>query len=153
MTPASSEQSELLTTLRQQLILAQVRIMELEDARDSLAPQLAESESLLRAAQQLADTKIDEAAHAARVLADAQARAAALDARLADAARTLAEQIATLDERAAAIARLEAEIARLRAELAGERSNHAATAARLAAVTSSRSWRWTAWLRALFGSS
>ncbi|MBP7481691.1 MAG: hypothetical protein KA788_04075, partial [Lacunisphaera sp.] len=48
--------------LRQQLILAQVRLMELEDIRDELTPQLAEAEQLLVAAQTLADQKSDEAA-------------------------------------------------------------------------------------------
>jgi chromosome segregation ATPase len=53
--------------LRQQLILAQVRIMELEDACDELEPQVSRLEKLLAAAQTLADTKADEAAHLEKV--------------------------------------------------------------------------------------
>jgi hypothetical protein len=55
MTPAPSETAELIIRLRQQLILAQVRIMELEDEHDRLAPRLAEIEGLLAAAQRLAE--------------------------------------------------------------------------------------------------
>ncbi|MBI2513703.1 MAG: hypothetical protein HYV96_17185 [Opitutae bacterium] len=153
MTPAAPEPADLTNRLRQQLILAQVRIMELEDARDSLAPKLAELEALLRAAQQLADQKLDEAAHASRVLADTQAQAAALDQQLAQAARDLAAQSAALAENTATNARLEADLRATRAELDAERARLADTAAQLARVTASRSWRWTAWLRALGGSS
>lgn len=153
MTPAAPEPADLTNRLRQQLILAQVRIMELEDARDSLAPKLAEIETLLRAAQQLADQKLDEAAHAARVLSDTQAHAAALERQLAQAARDLAAQAAALAERTAAVAKLEADLRAAHAELDAERLRLADTAAQLARLTASRSWRWTAWLRALGGSS
>jgi hypothetical protein len=57
-----AEPADLVQKLRQQMILAQVRIMELEDERDELAPRAAELEKLLGAAQELADRKIDEAA-------------------------------------------------------------------------------------------
>jgi len=153
MTPAAPEPADLTDRLRQQLILAQVRIMELEDARDTLTPKIAELETLVRAAQQLADRKIDEAAHATRVLADTQTHAAALESQLAQAARDLAAQNATLAARADAVARLEAQLRDTRAQLDAERSRLADTQAQLARVTSSRSWRWTAWLRALGGSS
>src|SRR5207244_4113651 len=46
--------TDLLALLRQQLLLAQVRLMELEDERDELAPRLAEADALLAAAQSLA---------------------------------------------------------------------------------------------------
>ena len=49
MTPAPTETAELINRLRQQLILAQVRIMELEDDRDRLAARLREVEALLAA--------------------------------------------------------------------------------------------------------
>lgn len=153
MTPAVPEPADLINRLRQQLILAQVRIMELEDARDTLAPKLSELEALLRTAQQLADQKLDEADHAARVLAEAQAHATALDQQLAHAARDLAGQSAALAGHTATITRLETDLSSTRAELDAERARLADTAARLARVTASRSWRWTAWLRALGGSS
>ena len=137
MTPAPSETAELILRLRQQLILAQVRIMELEDERDQLAPRLAEIESLLAAAQQLADGKAAEAAHLGQVVADTQAHASNLQ-KIFD--QTSAELFAvstrlTQSEAAASTARTEAEktISALRADIA--------------AMKSSRSWRWTAWLR------
>ena len=70
MTSDHPESAELLQRVRQQLILAQVRIMELEDVRDELAPRLAQVEDLLTAAQTLADAKLDEAAHLAGVRDD-----------------------------------------------------------------------------------
>jgi chromosome segregation ATPase len=72
MKSAPSETAELLHRVRQQLILAQVRIMELEDARDELAPKLADTEKLLTGAQNLADQKLTEADHLAKVLGDLQ---------------------------------------------------------------------------------
>lgn len=74
MKSAPPETAELLHRVRQQLILAQVRIMELEDERDELLPRLAENSRLLEAAQALADRKMDEAAHLAKVQADLQAQ-------------------------------------------------------------------------------
>ena len=137
MTPAPSETAELVNRLRQQLILAQVRIMELEDERDQLSPRLTEIESLLAAAQQLADTRTGEAAHHGQVVADTQAHAAHLQQLIDQTAVALAALQAQLAqaETAATAARLgaEATIANLRAEIAR--------------MQATRSWRWTAWLR------
>ena len=66
--------ADLLALLRQQLLLAQVRIMELEDERDELAPRLAETSALLAAAQSLAEAKVGEATHLEKVRADLQAQ-------------------------------------------------------------------------------
>src|SRR3954471_1587375 len=107
MTPAPSETAELITRLRQQLILAQVRIMELEDERDQLSPKLAEIENLLAAAQNLADRKTDEAAHLARVLTEARARGEELNQlhhRLAD---DLSAALTQLEQREAHVRQLE----------------------------------------------
>jgi hypothetical protein len=93
MKPAPPDPAEILLRVRQQLILAQVRIMELEDSRDESRALLGDSAVLLRSTQALADQKLDEAAQR-------QQRVAQLDAELR-------------------------------------------------ALKSSRSWRWTAWLRAL----
>jgi chromosome segregation ATPase len=133
MTPAPPETAELINRLRQQLILAQVRIMELEDERDQLAPKLAEVEALLAAAQQLADGKREEAAHLARVLADAQARGAELDRLFVKASGEVTAGTAKLEEREKRIAQLEQTVRQLETETAR--------------MKSSRSWRWTAWLR------
>ena len=137
MTPAPSETAELITRLRQQLILAQVRIMELEDERDQLAPRLAEVEALLTAAQKLADDKGEEAAHLAKVLADTQAHAAHLQKIFEQTSAESAALSARLaqTESAASAARTEADhsLAALRSEIS--------------AMKATRSWRWTAWLR------
>src|SRR6187551_879288 len=68
----SQAPADLLALLRQQLLLAQVRIMELEDERDELAPRLAETSALLAAAQSLSEAKVEEAAHLEKVRAALQ---------------------------------------------------------------------------------
>lgn len=144
MKPASPEPADLVPRLRQQLILAQVRIMELEDVRENLVPQLAGLEQLLRQAQTLADLKTEEAAHLTRVLADLQAQFTRLNEAHQAAAQELAATRATLAETTAQLARqteASAQAAAARDRLEAE----------LRAIKSSRSWRWTAWLRTLGG--
>lgn len=170
MNAVPPEPADLVQRLRQQMILAQVRIMELEDERDELAPRVAELEKLLGEAQQLADRKLDEAAHLERVRADLQAQYEhmrhlqhvtneALEATRAELAAT-AEQLAStrsagadlqrrLEDAAAHAATLSAEIGRSRAESAARAERIAQLDAELRAMKSSRSWRWTAWLRTL----
>lgn len=164
------EPADLVLRLRQQLILAQVRIMELEDARDELAPRLAAAEQHLRDAQSLADAKLEESAHQARVLAELQAHAdhlrhvqhvthTALEqtrAELAAAQATLARTEADLAAATARGRQLEHDLEHLSARLgefealARERAQRlAALDGELAALKRSRSWRWTAWLRRL----
>lgn len=72
--PENPAADELLHRLREQLILAQVRIMELEDARDELTSRLAETMVLLKGAQTLADQKVDALAHLEKVHADLEAQ-------------------------------------------------------------------------------
>jgi chromosome segregation ATPase len=72
--PENPEVDEMLHRLREQLILAQVRIMELEDTRDELTPRLAETMALLKRAQTLADQKVDALAHLEKVHADLEAQ-------------------------------------------------------------------------------
>ena len=72
--PENPEVDEMLHRLREQLILAQVRIMELEDARDELTPRLAETMALLKSAQTLTDQKVDALAHLEKVHADLEAQ-------------------------------------------------------------------------------
>jgi chromosome segregation ATPase len=126
--------------LRQQLILAQVRLMELEDARDTLAPKVAELTAVVRTAQSLADQKLDEAAHLARVLAEAQAHAAHL-------AQLHAQASADLAATRAQLATLETQLRQRDDLLAQNESVRAQLTAELRAIKSSRRWRWTAWLR------
>src|SRR5882757_8079427 len=83
MNPASPDPAEMLQRVRQQLILAQVRIMELEDVRDATGARLGDSEKLLENAQALADQKLAEAAHAGKIRAELQAQFVELQAVLA----------------------------------------------------------------------
>ena len=137
MKSAPSVPPDLVIRLRQQLILAQVRIMELEDERDCLAPRLAELAQLLAAAQTLADRKVDETAHLVEVLADLQAQAGQLHQLQQQAGQDLAATRAAL--------------AGCETQLAGRQEAVSRLEAELLALKSSPSWRWTAWLRALGG--
>jgi chromosome segregation ATPase len=177
MKPPFAASAEQLNLLRQQLILSQVRIMELEDARDELQVKYADRERLLQAAQTLADAKIEESSHLERVRADIQAQFEhmrhmqhvtndALNATRLEKA-TLAAQRDTAEQQCgqlhAAVAALNAETARLqesvrRSELALEAAKaltaqHAEQIRQLNAdvhrMKASRSWRWTSWFRSL----
>ena len=137
MKPAQPDPAEILQRVRQQLILAQVRIMELEDARDEIASRLSDNSQLLQSAQSLADRTLDEAAHAERVRADLQAQCEQLQQ--AHAANQVALETSRAQWRDTQ-QKLEAQL-----RVAVARSEQAD--AELRAVKSSRSWRWTAWLR------
>ncbi len=160
----------MLQRVRQQLILAQVRIMELEDVRDETAARLAEHGQLLRAAQSLADQKMDEAAHAENNRAGLQAQfehlqhiqqgtsetLATTQARLAATEQALAQEKQAVAELTAQVGRLTTGRQHLEARL-GEAAVHAGDReqrltqldADLRRLKSSRSWRWTAGLRSL----
>ena len=177
MKPVPEASDDLPTRLRQQLILAQVRIMELEDVRDELAPRLAALEQLLTQAQTLAVQKTDAAVHLERVRADLQqpydhlrhmqhVTNQALEKTRATLAATSDREQNLLSE----VEQLQILIAR-QSELAREQqAQHEALAFKLQsalaesadrlsrietldtkqrALKASRSWRWTAWLRSL----
>lgn len=149
MTPAPSEPSELQNRLRQQLILAQVRIMELEDQRDSLTPRISELEQRLQAAQSLADRKLDEAAHLAKVLADTQVHGENLRQQLQ---RNEAEITTTRESLASTrtlLSRLEVELGEVQQAAFAQSARREQLEDALAKIKSTRSWKWTAWLRAL----
>ncbi len=163
--------------LRQQLILAQVRIMELEDTRDELSSRIPALEKMLAQAQALADQKSGEVLHFQRVHADLQqqfdhlrhmqhvtnqaleetrATLAVTDGREQDLLNEV-ELLQNLIARQAELSRDQlVQIDSLAAQLA---TVHEEAAARLKRVTqleseqralkTSRSWRWTAWLRAI----
>lgn len=164
------EPADLVLRLRQQLILAQVRIMELEDARDELPPRLDAAEQRLREAQSLADAKFAESAHQAQVLADLQAHCehlrhvqhvthTALELARAELAAAQASLARTADDLAAATARnrhyerdvehLSAHLGELEAVARDRTQRIAILDGELATMKRSRSWRWTAWLRSL----
>jgi chromosome segregation ATPase len=111
--------------LREQLILAQVRIMELEDLRDESAARQVEIEALLKGAQTLADAKIDALAHLENVHADLQAQYQHMrhmqhvtNEALNETRRELAAVIARLQQAEAQVRGLEAQDQNLRHELA-----------------------------------
>lgn len=164
------EPADLVLRLRQQLILAQVRIMELEDARDELSPRLAAAEERLGEAQSLAEAKLEESAHQARVLADLQAHCehlrhvqhvthtaleqartevAAVQSSLARAEAELATAVHRTRKLEEDLEHLSARLGELEA-VSRERAQRIATLdGELTALKRSRSWRWTAWLRSL----
>jgi chromosome segregation ATPase len=119
--PEPQEVTEFQTRLREQIILDQVRIMELEDTRDELGLKLAETERLMQAAQTLADGKIDQLNHLEKVHEDLQAQCRHLRhiqhvtnealnetrGKLEEANAHLAEAKAHLDETAARLSAVE----------------------------------------------
>ncbi len=171
------EPADPLNLLRQQLILAQVRIMELEDVRDELAPQLADTENLLTSAQMLADKKSEEAAHLAKTLSELQTQYDHLrhmqhvtNEALTDTRRQLNLTHGQLTAAQQRITQLQREIIaltdqtnqltdnlkRTQRELDEENSiamtrliRNNELEAELRALKTSRSWRWTSWLRSL----
>ena len=135
MNPASPDSSELPASVRQQLVLAQVRLLELTDGREALATQLALLERTLAETQALAQGKIAERDHFAKATAGLEARLAAAQTALQQGQVRLAElQAALRTAEQAAVDRL-------------ARIGELETTVR--AMQSSRSWRWTAPLRAL----
>ncbi len=177
MKPDPAVPADPLNLLRQQLILAQVRIMELEDARDEQTPRLAELERLVTSAQSLADRKLEESTHLEKVRAELQAQFEhmrhmqhvtneALNSARAELATRAAQETSLLSEveNLQVLCRQQAEhsrqqLDRLASLEASLRAAQAESATRLERITqldaeqramkSSRSWRWTAWLRSL----
>ena len=177
MSSASPPPEQLITQLRQQLILAQVRIMELEDIRDEVAPKLAETEALLSDAQILAESKVEEASHLTQVRTDLQKQYKHLqhvqhvtNTALEEARDTLTSKTnqtealhQEVEQQQTHIRQLQADektnlesVAKLETELAAlqeETILHIAHIEKLDAAQSgmkaSRSWRWTSWIRSI----
>jgi len=167
----------MLNLLRQQLILAQVRIMELEDVRDEIAPKLADTEKLLSAARMIADQKSEEAGHLAKTLSDLQAQHEHLrhmqhvtNEALNETRRQVGEitrQLSATQQRNSQLQResvalsdqvnqLNSTLQKVNRELDEENSIATARLIRineldseLRALKASRSWQWTRWLRAI----
>jgi len=177
MKPESQAPSDLLPLLRQQLLLAQVRLMELEDERDELLPRLRETEAQLAAAQTLADRQTDAADHLEKVraglqeefqhlqhqqhltnealnavrteIAAAVAREAALRTDVTRLEMLARGQADTLQRQTGQIAGLESQLQAGAQRSAAQLDRIAQLDGELRAMKSSRSWRWTAWLRSL----
>jgi chromosome segregation ATPase len=130
--------AEHLHRLREQLILAQVRIMELEDARDEITPRLAETMALLKGAQTLADQKVDALAHAEKIHADLEAQFQHMrhmqhvtNEALNDTRRELADTAARLQQAEAKDHELEAQNRHLQQELSAVKTRAAELGASL----------------------
>lgn len=177
MKPDPAAPADQLNLLRQQLILAQVRIMELEDACDEIEPQVSRLGKLLTATQSLADTKADEAAHLEKVRSGLQSQfdhlrhvqhvtnealntCRAEAATLADREKALlseTENLHLLTRQLAESNRKQLQnISSLETDLIAERAESSARLARMneldaeqRAMKASRSWRWSTWLRSL----
>lgn len=177
MSSASKPPEQLVTQLRQQLILVQVRIMELEDIRDEVVPKLAETETLLGEAQILVESKVEEATHLTQVRADLQKQydhlqhvqhvtnTALEEARDKLVANT--EQIEALqkegERQQTKIGQLQADgksklesISKHESDLSALREEAIQHTARIQQLETeqrdlkaSRSWRWTAWIRSI----
>ena len=111
--------------------------MELEDDRDALTHQLDETRHLLTDCQTIADHKLGEVSHLETVLAMARIHAEQLQSLQDQTAVALSTTRENLVKTEASLVRQEMEVQRLDAILS--------------ALKSSRSWRWTAWLRRLGG--
>jgi chromosome segregation ATPase len=169
--------ADLANLLRQQLILAQVRIMELEDREEEIERKLAETEESLRSAQNLADRKMEEADHLEKVRVDLQAQfehmrhmqhvthealeatrvllrtnESSLDSERNHSA-SLQQQLASETETSRKLAsRIEESVRKLDdlTSLAAALQHRLEIVdAEMHAMKSSRSWRSTAWLRSL----
>lgn len=142
MNPAPPDSSEPPAPPRQQLILAQVRLLELTDAREALTTRLALLERLLTEAQALANAKIAERDHGAKVAAGLEEQAGRLNAELA------AVQ-AALQQRQTRVTELQALLGAAEQSAADRLARIGELEATVRAMKSSRSWRWTAPLRTL----
>ncbi len=179
MKPDPAAPADQLNLLRQQLILAQVRIMELEDGRDELGPKLAEAEKLLAAAQTLADAQLDESAHLTKVLSglqaqydhqhhlqhvanealngargqlqDATIRLAAAEQRGSQWQKEIVELVAQATQLNQTLSRLGLELAEAITQAATRLERINQLDGEVRALKASRSWRWTAWLRSIEG--
>ena len=178
MTPAPPETTaEILHRVRQQLILAQVRLMELEDIRDHLTGRLEDTDALLAAAQRLADQKSEEAGHLAKVRDELQGQFEhlrhmqhvtneALNLTRTELTTALhdrdqrQQELNSLGERALRlneqVALLNENLRQLGRELADSRALAAARLEQISrlenkiqSMETTRSWRWTGWLRSI----
>jgi hypothetical protein len=134
------ESTQDFATLQKQLILAQVRILELEDLRDELQAAIQHRSKVFADLQVIADRSLLDAEHSYRTLDQERAEKAALKNRLetlqrseADAARHLAACRDELTQAQTAAAAHASRIEILDRELRS--------------VKASRSWRWSAPLR------
>lgn len=143
------EAAESVSLLQKQLILSQVQILELEDVRDELSAELTQRAKILRELQSIADRAFAEAQQSQRDEANAQQALQALRA----GTQQLQLRVESLQREAGNAAQRLQEAEKT---VQATKTLAAAQAARMAALDAeqrklkaSRSWRWTAPLRAV----
>lgn len=136
------ETADIAQQLRQQLILAQVRIMELEDARDELASQLAQANRTLTEMQSMVHDRIIERDRLA-------GQNSQLEAQLSSERQQLGEIRLSFIQLQARESQLQKTLARNEITGAERQARINELEAGLHGIKSSRSWRLTAPLRSL----
>lgn len=126
--------------LRRQLILAQVQIMELDDAREAAVAALARTEARLNDLQRLTDSTL-------QALEDGRSAQRGQEAHLNDLRMQASERAEQLQQAESARLHAEDQLARQMALAADLQQRLEGIEARFASLRSSRSWRWTAPLR------
>jgi chromosome segregation ATPase len=142
MKPATTETADIVPHLRQQLILAQVRIMELEDTRDELTSRLARIDRTLTEMQSIVQDRIAECDVLARQRMD-------LETQLGVARQQLGDSAASLLQSRARESDLQKTLAQIEQVSAGHQGRVGELEVLLRTLKNSRSWRWTAPLRSL----
>ena len=136
------ETADLPNHLRQQLILAQVRLMELEDTRDELTSQLTQAGRTL--------TELQAIVQDCMAVRDQSVRSGAnLEKQLGFAHQQLIETHLLLQQSQLGAAELQTTLDRTKNTVAGHQVRIGELEEQLRNVQSSRSWRWTVPLRAL----
>ena len=138
--PASTD------TLRRQLILAQVQLMELEDVRDELQSRLAAANDLLAQTQALAERSLQDRE---RLAADLQERLSTQQAATESLRAELSAALGRESALAARVATIEPRLAATTATAAARQERIGQLETERRAMKSSWSWRCTAPLRSL----
>lgn len=138
--PSEALPEDEVTALRRQLILAQVQIMELDDARETAIASLARTEARLNDLQCMSDSTL-HAFEASRVAQRGQ------EAHLTDLGAQLSDLAGLLDQAEAARIQAEARLAQQTTAAADLQQRLHALETRFNGLRASRSWRWTAPLR------
>ena len=140
MKPAPTETADIPNQLRQQLILAQVRIMELEDVSNEMNSRLAETNRTLTELQLIAQARLAERDHLACLSAELEKRLSSVQQQLGEARLSLQQGQIRESELQAALQRVESTATERKARIDE-------LEIKFQAIKTSRSWRWTAWLR------
>ncbi|MEO6992920.1 MAG: hypothetical protein ABI273_04795, partial [Lacunisphaera sp.] len=138
----TTETADLVPHLRQQLILAQVRIMELEDTRDELISRLAQINRTLTEMQSIVQDRIAERDVLANQSLDLETHLGAARQQLDDSTTSLLQSRARESD-------LQKMLARIENTSAGHQGRVGELEILLRTLKDSRSWRWTAPLRSL----